>query len=174
MEFDMTTKTTFALLAAGLMLALPGAGFAQDRGAQAERGERHAHARGGHEGGDRAAARGMTRLTGLLELYDTDGDGALTQDEIAAARNAQLSQFDADGNGSLSLQEYQGLWLDAMRDRMVDRFQSHDDDGDGQVTAQEFADAQARRIARMDRNEDGVINRDDFRRGSRGEARPAE
>ena len=53
----------------------------------------------------------------------------------------RLAEFDADNDGSLTLEEYQALWLDAMRERMVDRFQAHDDDGDAIVTVEEFVES---------------------------------
>lgn len=132
-----------------------------------QRGDRDAH-RGGHHG-QMMRARGAKRMGQLMENFDTNEDGQLTQEEIDTARTAKLAEFDADGNGQLTLEEYQALWLDAMRERMVDRFQSHDDDGDGQVTVEEFNENFANIVERMDRNEDGVLSADDRRRG-RGQA----
>ncbi len=120
-------------------------------------------------GGDRGPGRALH----LFELYDTNADGTLTQEEINAARAGRLAEFDTNSDNALSLAEYEALWLDAMRERMVDRFQSHDDDGDGLVTAEEFGEQHARIIARMDRNNDGVVNADDLRQRRRGAA-PAE
>ena len=81
---------------------------------------------------------------------------------------ARLQAFDSDGNGTLSLDEYQALWLDAMRERMVDRFQAHDDDGDGEVTVEEFGEERARLVERMDRDGDGALGPGDLtRRGHR-------
>lgn len=165
-------KTGHILLAgtaavAALLLAA-GIATADGRGGntRADHGEmRMAHAGGGH--GMRGDARGMHRgdrpLFRLMERYDTDGDGALTVEEITAARAAQLQEFDADGDGSLSLEEYQALWLEAMRERMVDRFQQHDADGDGAVTREEFSRDLARMVARRDANGDGMMNEDDMR-----------
>ena len=69
-----------------------------------------------------------------------------------------------DSDGSLSLEEYQALWLDAMRERMVDRFQAHDDDGDGIVTVEEFVESLQLDRPAVDRNDDGQVTRDDLRR----------
>ena len=107
----------------------------------------------------------MVRLIEMIEVYDADGDGAVSQEEIDQWRAERLGQFDADGDGRLSLEEYQALWLDAMRERMVDRFQAHDDDGDGQVTVEEFGERTSRIVLMRDRNGDGVLNLDDARRG---------
>ncbi|MEM9271064.1 MAG: hypothetical protein AAGA78_19260 [Pseudomonadota bacterium] len=124
-----------------------------------------------HRGGDRRANMMRSgRMMQMLNQFDTDGDRALTQEEVTAARAAQLAEFDADGNGELTLAEYEALWLDAMRERMVDRFQSHDDDGTGTITLEEFQEDVARLVERGDRNGDGVLNSDDFmRRGGERE-----
>ena len=78
-------------------------------------------------------------------------------------RQARLAEFDADGDGSLNLEEYQALWLDAMRERMVDRFQAHDDDGDGLVTAEEFGEPFDRIVSRLDGDGDGEVTEDELR-----------
>ena len=52
----------------------------------------------------------------------------------------------------------------AMRERMVDRFQSHDDDGDGSVTIEEFAEPFDGVVLRFDRNGDDELTVDEVRR----------
>ncbi|MBO6946735.1 MAG: EF-hand domain-containing protein [Rhodospirillales bacterium] len=123
-----------------------------------------AAASGKHEGyhdrsGDhhKYAKRGMH----MMETYDTNGDGALTLDEITTERGKKFKQFDANGDGALTLDEYQGLWMDAMRERMVDRFQKHDDDGDGKISVDDFNKRFKRMMTWMDRNGDGKVDRDD-------------
>ncbi|MGH6916418.1 MAG: EF-hand domain-containing protein [Geminicoccaceae bacterium] len=111
-------------------------------------------ARGGH--GER-----------LFEQFDANQDGTITQVEIDEVRSSRLAAFDEDGDGSLTLQEYQALWLDAMRERMVDQFQAHDDDGDGLVTVEEFGERYGSMVRRLDRNDDGEITQDDLRRRPR-------
>ena len=152
----ITVATITAVLAAG------GLAMAKDRqGGSGFHNAQHTQQRDGRGPDHRG---GMMRLGNMMELYDQNQDGALTQEEIDTVRAEQLAKFDANGDGSLNLAEYQALWLDAMHEQMVDRFQSHDDDGDGQVTAEEFGERQARMVRMMDRNEDGQIDRDDFAR----------
>ncbi len=121
----------------------------------------------GHGGQHRAQK--ADRLVERMAFWDENSDGEVTQAEVDAVRAARLTAFDADGDGVLSLAEYEALWLDAMRERMVDRFQQHDDDGSGTVTIEEFNEDYARMVARMDRNGDGVLSADDA--GRRGEGR---
>ncbi len=154
-----------ALIIAGIVAATgiavtAGTGWAQDRGHDGQPGIFE------NDGG-REHQRGRGRGAAMLENFDTDGDGQLTQAEIDAVRADRFAEFDTDSNGELTLGEYEGLWLDAMRERMVDRFQGLDNDGDATVTTQEFVDPFASMVSRMDRNEDGVLSADDMGRHGR-------
>lgn len=113
-----------------------------------------------HRGGKRGRdGRGMT--LGAL-VTDADGDGRITADEIDLARAALVAGA-ASGDGDISLEEYEAIFIELMRDRLVDSFQELDGDASGSITGQEFDDALGRIIDRMDRNEDGVIDADDRR-----------
>jgi len=98
-------------------------------------------------GGHRQMGGGFERM---LERYDTDHDGKLTQAEINAGREKQLKQYDKNADGKLDLAEYQALWSDQMRERMVKSFQRYDADGDGQVTLNEYQKRSQRLVERMD------------------------
>ncbi len=50
----------------------------------------------------------------------------------------RMTEFDADGDGSLSKAEFDALHSAMMRETMVDRFQHLDADGDGRVTGDEM------------------------------------
>ena len=150
------TKTTRYLLATGA-LALGAAAFAGTSVADGGWGRHHGH---GHHGG---------RAMEFFERFDANGDGRLTQAEIDEVRQSRLAEFDQDGDGSLTLEEYQALWLDAMRERMVRAFQAHDRDGDAMVTAEEFGQPFDRMVSRLDANDDGELTPDEMRR--RGERR---
>ncbi len=132
---------------AAMALLLPTSAEADRRGHHSDRGQRGAWM--------------------MLETFDTNGDGEVTQAEIDAFRSGQIAEFDTDGDSTLTLEEYEALWLSVMRERMVDRFQGHDDDGDGIVTLEEFSEPYSSMVERRDRNGDGVLTADDLRRPNR-------
>lgn len=149
----MVSKRTLALTAAIAVAGMLGTGYA-------------AYADGGRHGPRHGFGfgPGFHRGFGLMEQLDTNKDGKLTQAEIDQARKDRLAKFDTDKDGKLSLAEFQALWLDMTRKRMVDAFQRLDDDGDAQVTESEYLAPTERLVARMDRNDDGALSRDDMRR----------
>ena len=163
----MKTRTKVAIAAsAAIMLAGVGATGASlaDSGGWHRSGGYH---KAWYSDGDRGYGHGKHRgrhMFKMFETYDTDGDGRLTQAEIDEVRAAQLAKFDRDGSGGLTLAEYEALWLEAMRSRMVDRFQDLDEDGDGIVTKEEYSKPFARMVRYADKNDDGAISKDDMMR----------
>jgi hypothetical protein len=126
-------------------------------------------------GGHGMGGHGMGGRGGMHEMmlgFDANEDGKLSQEEIDQGRANQLKKFDKDGDGTLTVGEYEALWLDVMHERMVDRFQEHDADGDGKVTPEEFGKRFANMVKYMDSNDDGVIDESDMRgRHGKGEGR---
>lgn len=84
----------------------------------------------------------------MLETFDADGDGQVTPDELRSGLEEKLTEYDADGDDTLSLEEFETLHSDMIREMMVDRFQFLDNDGDAQITAEEIV-APAERMQRM-------------------------
>lgn len=165
----MKRGTRIALIAgavAAVGLAAAGAGIAGSYGGH-----------GGWHGGPKMGWAGHHMGHGMhggphamLAPYDADADGRFTQDELDQGNAAEFAKYDANGDGALSLDEFQALWLARVHERMVDHFQHLDADGDAGVTAAEFAEPVEGLVARMDRNDDGVLDRDD-RRHRHGEFR---
>ncbi len=117
--------------------------------------------RGGHGGG-----RGGDMLREILTLVDADNDGAISQAEIDTFRAAQVGAADTNGDGQISLAEFGPAWTTFMQSRIVDDFQRLDDNGDGQIAADELDARLGGVVERMDRNGDGLLSPDD--RGRRG------
>jgi hypothetical protein len=100
-------------------------------------------------------------LREMLANVDTNSDSALSQEEIDSAVNARFTQFDADKNGDLSLQEFEALWADITRPMAVRAFQFLDPNGDAAVAKSEIDERFGSLVARFDRNDDGMLNQND-------------
>ncbi len=117
----------------------------------------------------------------FLQNWDLDADGQVTLAEVAAKRGDIFAMIDADGSGSLDAAEF--AEFDRMRadqhaakgqggngpgDEMMS-LAANDGNGDGSVSADEFAAQDAAFFAAMDRSGDGVLTGDDFGPGARGQ-----
>ncbi|HEY9038621.1 MAG TPA: hypothetical protein VIN05_06735 [Roseovarius sp.] len=107
--------------------------------------------------------RGHGMMGQVMQKADADADGAVTQAEIDTFRAGLVEGADASGDGDLSLDEFETIYLELTRERMVDIFQKLDPDGDGVVTQTEMDNRFGNVVARMDSNGDGQLDRDDRR-----------
>jgi Ca2+-binding EF-hand superfamily protein len=132
-----TTKVTLALVAATALSAT-----AATAGGWGDRG------------------RGGPDRTAFFATFDADENGSVTLEEARSVQAERLARFDTDGNGELSLEAFAALHAEITRSRTVDAFQRLDADGDGAVTETEMQ-APVQRLARLDRDGDSDIDRDD-------------
>lgn len=130
-------------------------------------GPRHGEGHRGGFGFGGGPGRGEI-FANLITRIDTDGNGAITQAEIDAFRAAQLAAADVSKDGALSVDEFETIYQEFVRPRMVDAFQDLDADGDGAVTTTELDARFGSIVERMDQNDDGALDEDDARRGNRG------
>lgn len=103
-------------------------------------------------------------MAGLdFATVDADKDGKITSAEMEAFRAARVTEADTDKDGKLSVAELSAMHLarmqaraDQMATRMVER---HDADGDGMLTAAEFATPPApeRMFEMADADGDGAL-----------------
>lgn len=141
--------------------------------------------------GNDGSGRHGPRAERLLETFDADGNGAISQAEIAAHRAATFESVDADGNGALSQEEFgmlkqirearreqaraaaaengdasrqmgQGKGMGRKGDRRGPSFADLDADKNGSVSLAEFTANTEKMFARLDRNSDGEITAADF------------
>jgi len=103
-----------------------------------------------------------------FESHDLDGNGEVTQTEINQVHMDRLKAADANQDGQLDLEEFQTHWLQSKRNRMVDRFQAFDEDGNGQITEDEFASPMGRMIERHDLDGDGKVTMKELKKHARG------
>ncbi|MCG6904028.1 MAG: hypothetical protein LJE68_15245 [Rhodobacter sp.] len=122
-----------------------------------------------HERGDEA---GMGRHgfgpVMLLEHFDTDSDGSITQAEIDAVAAEHFALADTDGDGKLSAAEMTAAAEARRAERVARRIEAriaeHDSDGDGMLSLEEAtagaADAgMGRMFERFDADGDGAITK---------------
>lgn len=115
----------------------------------------------------------------FVENWDLNGDGHVTLAEATERRADIFLTFDADENGVLDAEEHD-LFDEARATDMAEngigqgKGQNNpangmlrdvtDVDGDGQVSRQEFMDAVPAWFAKIDRNDDGAVSVEDFRK----------
>jgi len=107
------------------------------------------------------AGHSGTMMGLMFEEADADKDGKLTQAEIDAYRDARFTRYDANSDGKLSLDEFEGLLQEITKPMTVRAFQMHDPDGDAAITKEEFDRPTAGLVERLDRDDDGALSRDD-------------
>lgn len=120
------------------------------------------------QGGDAGMMGDMSEMNGMMQrmhenmtqMMDADGDGEVTPEEMRGMMQAKLTEHDTDGDGSLSIDEFEALHSAMMREMMVDRFQHLDADGDGAVTSEEMM-APAAKMERMHKMREGMMQRQD-------------
>lgn len=166
----MTRRKKILLFASLLALGTLGALIATDMASAHDRGGygnwhkasyRHhgGHGPMGRQMGLHGGAKFGQQMERMFDEIDTNADGKVSVQEIDQHRAGKVSAHDSNGDGKMQLDEFQGLWLEHMRARMVDRFQYLDDDGDGNITDTELKITMSRMSRFLDRNEDGVISR---------------
>lgn len=112
------------------------------------------------------AAKGEDRMQERFTQMDTNGDGALSQEEIQASADARFAAMDADGDGFLTAEEMQAAAAARRADRGQRMLERLDADGNGSLSAQELAamgegkmgKRSDRMMQRMDANEDGKLS----------------
>ncbi len=118
----------------------------------------------------------------FFQKMDQDQDGAISQDEFAAAHDQFFGRRDADSDGMITRGEFMrgrgpkhqvknGPEGDARRARRQQhretRFNELDTDGSGSISRDEFAAGHSATFARKDADGDGRLTRDEIRRRKR-------
>ena len=107
---------------------------------------------------------------------DTNGDGALSLEELQAQGEARFSAVDTDGDGALSAEELTAAAGERAAERTAQMIERLDENGDGALQLEEMpareGDRAERMFDRVDADEDGVISEEEFdsvkeRRGGR-------
>ena len=170
----MQTKTRITIgiasaVALGLT-ALGGVAIADNKGKSNARGGDGYHgkahhggkhkARRGKRGGHHMRGRGMHRA---FKLLDTNKDGKISMEEIAAEQKRLIAAADVDGNGTLSAEEFRRRGRLIMSLRTFTFFDMMDADGNGQLSAAELNGPSSRWLSRKDGDKSGDLTREEIR-----------
>ena len=107
----------------------------------------------------------------IFSEIDADGDNSISRAEVDAFLDGIRAENDANGNGAIDLQEFEGVFLEQARPMMVDRFQHLDDNGDGEISADEVSVRVDKLMAWADKNDDGVVELKELKRKGRHHGR---
>ncbi len=88
--------------------------------------------------------------------FDSNEDGTISPEEMTAGIQGELKTYDADANGTLSLEEFAAMHAAHTRPMTVRAFQMHDPDGDAQVTEAEMAAMAAKMQGHMSSRQGGM------------------
>lgn len=103
-----------------------------------------------------------------FSALDADGDGKVTEAEVQAHRQAQVTGMDANGDGMISVEELTAHMMTEAQARIEEaaqrRIAASDADGDGLVSAAELMapPVPARLFDRMDADGDGAVSQAEF------------
>jgi Ca2+-binding EF-hand superfamily protein len=117
-----------------------------------------------------------------FNAMDTNHDGKITKEEMAAAQQrdlqlarskiaqelqAKFKQLDTNHDGQLSLAEFMAaappISANETPDQLVQRYDSNHD---GKVTLDEFRAPELAKFAKVDANHDGIVTPDELRAAS--------
>lgn len=96
-----------------------------------------------------------------FDAADTDGDGMISEGELARDAAAGFVGLDADGDGLLS--------PDELGPHDADIFDRIDSDGDGALSFQEVMENKLRGLEAADSDGDGALTFDEMRAGAAAE-----
>lgn len=108
-------------------------------------------------------------LAGMLELFDSNGDGTVARAEFDQARSELFARIDQDKDGTLRKEDYLTEFEDRLDRRIATlmdgsdeqtdvRFGALDTDKNGQMTWDEYQVSGKRMFDHTDRNKNGVVD----------------
>jgi len=94
----------------------------------------------------------------MAQLYDTDGDGELSNEEREAAHTGIMEDYDVDGDGKLSRDERRAV-RQAAHNAFIAKY---DTDGDSEISSEERDAIKSDFIERHDTDGDKALSKDEL------------
>ena len=91
----------------------------------------HASGLGGHNAMMMNMMHMVIQMHGGMMGANGMGGSGFSQSPFSKMGPEMMNSFDMDGNGSLTLKEFEPMYMEMMRENLVDFFQILDADGDG-------------------------------------------
>ncbi len=100
-----------------------------------------------------------------FERVDADNSGDVTFEEFTAGFMERIGSADANGDGKITVEEMADHILRQRAERQARRMiERLDVNGDGELDLSEVESRQRKHFALMDRNDDGVLQKEELRR----------
>jgi Ca2+-binding EF-hand superfamily protein len=119
-----------------------------------------------------AVAGGAKGKGKFMEYFDANQDGVVTMSELNEASKQRYTKMDADGNGAVTLDEFQAYLGDRKAQWREQRFTEMDSNGDNQISQQEYIQYKQQRAEQryqqMDADNDGVVSKEEYLNRKRG------
>ncbi len=114
-----------------------------------------AHSEGmkGKHGGEEFKAQMLERF----KAADENGDKKLTKAEIYQSRSKRAAEIDTNNDGTINAAEMDAAGKEMRLKRQQRMLGRMDTDGNGMVSADEYARTGTRMMQHMDRNHDGIV-----------------
>ena len=108
----------------------------------------------------------------MMERLDVNNDQAIDENEFMVLGAERFETADLNGDGAVTAEEAEQAAYTAMEARMRERIAKRvarrmeqlDTDGDGRISREESEAGSKERFAKLDRNNDGVLTREDRKR----------
>lgn len=99
-----------------------------------------------------------------FEMLDADGNGEVTKAEMQSVRDREFAAADTNGDGNLSVEELAAKRAKRNETRIQRMVEKFDTDGDGALSLAELPGPKdpAKRFDRLDRDGSGAISEEEF------------
>jgi len=101
--------------------------------------------------------------TYLFDKFDDDEDGLITKTEYMEFIDERFIKMDTDRNGTTTKEDlYNSRFYTFLPELAEAVFRDSDTDMDGHITKEEMTKAEEARFTKMDRNGDGLLDKEEF------------